>query len=68
MTWSVATPMWVAPSASMLTTDRTTPRAAPISVPSSAGAGRLPEEMPEQLVGAVHEMYFHVQSLAGSCR
>ena len=36
MTWSVATPMWVAPSSSRVRHVPTTPRAAATSMPSAA--------------------------------
>jgi hypothetical protein len=34
ITWSVATPTWVAPSCSLVNTDWTTPRVAPIATPA----------------------------------
>ena len=42
MTWSVATPTWDAPPATMDSTDCTTPRTAPTSPPSELGRGGAP--------------------------
>ncbi len=64
MTWSVATPTCVAPSCSMVNSDWTTPRVAPISTPSlveMSWSRRV--VLPEDLVGAVDKMNDHVLSV-----
>ena len=69
MTWSVATPTWVAPCSSIISTMPSTPRAAATSMPSASRCDGHGEVVAEQLVGAVDEVHLergsgHPTSLA----
>ena len=57
MTWSLATPTWVAPSSSSASVDRSTPIVAAYG--PRVVAHHPPEVLAEQLVGAVDEMDLH---------
>ena len=59
MTWSVATPTWVAPSSSIDSTDDRTPRDGADLAARRVDVGRGAEEVAEQLVGAVHQVNSH---------
>ena len=64
MTWSLATPTWVAPSVTSCSVEATTPMVAAYGTASDV-AGHLAEMLPEQLVGAVDQMNTHGATVVG---
>ena len=59
MTWSVATPTWVAPCSSITSIEPSTPRTAATSIPSWSSVRRHREVVAEQLVGPVDQVDLH---------
>ena len=64
MTWSVATPTWVAPLGQHAHHGQHDAAGGADLLPVVGGTGRLSEELAEQLVGPVHEVDLHGRSLA----
>ena len=60
--------MWVTPSSSIPSRDPSTPRTAPISIPSALVNVRDGVEVPEQLVGPVDQEDVHSAILARGLR